>query len=312
MHNPLVSILIPNYNKALYLRETLDSVLAQTYTNWECIIVDDHSTDNSWEILEKYAQKDSRFKIFKRPENRKKGGNAARNYAFEKSEGEFINWLDSDDLLLKNTIEEKLNLLISNLILDFVIGNIRKLNSSSKNLEIVPKIRLDDKNIDPVFGTINGTFWVQTSLPLFKRSFLEKFNFLFNEEILIGQESEFFTRVFLKKPFFEHIPNALHLWRITESSKTGIVRKSSFRRKYLLNYLALKMIYINIKKTRGINKHERLFFRNAFNDKLLFLPIWSKNFWDLFFFGTKHNLFKGRFQGAKILGIKVLKSVKLI
>ena len=75
---PLVSILIPNYNKAPYLRETLDSVLSQTYTHWECIIVDDHSTDNSWEILEEYVAKDSRFKLYKRPVDRKQGGNAAR------------------------------------------------------------------------------------------------------------------------------------------------------------------------------------------------------------------------------------------
>ncbi len=312
MNSYLVSILIPNYNKAPFLRETLDSVLAQTYINWECIVVDDHSTDNSWEILEEYVKKDIRFKIFKRPKKRKAGGNAARNYAFEMSKGEFINWLDSDDLFLKNTIEDKLRLLNSNLILDFVIGNIKKLNSSTKELEVVQKIRLNDKNLDPVFGTTNGTFWVQTSLPLFKRNFLNTFEYLFNEEILIGQESEFFTRVFLKKPSFDHAPNAFHLWRITESSKTGIVRKSSFSKKYQLNYLAMKMIFLNIKKARNLNSDEESFFKNSFNDRLLFLPFSSKYFWDLLLFGTRNNLFKGRFQGIKIIGVKILKSFKII
>src|SRR5690606_6713113 len=96
---PLVSILIPNYNKAPYLRETLDSILSQTYLNWECIIVDDHSTDGSYEILEEYANLDCRFKVYKRPDHLPKGGNACRNYAFILSNGEFVNWFDSDDIM---------------------------------------------------------------------------------------------------------------------------------------------------------------------------------------------------------------------
>lgn len=52
----LVSIIIPCYNAALYVAETIESIIAQTYTNWECIIIDDHSTDNSWQIIESYQQ----------------------------------------------------------------------------------------------------------------------------------------------------------------------------------------------------------------------------------------------------------------
>ncbi|MDN3667874.1 glycosyltransferase family 2 protein [Echinicola jeungdonensis] len=123
MYCPLVSILIPNYNKALYLKETLDSVLDQTYSNWECIVVDDHSSDQSWEILEEYAKKDSRVKIFKRPENRSKGGSVARNYAFELSEGEFIQWLDSDDVIHPNKVQTQLNDLLSNKLNSVSISN---------------------------------------------------------------------------------------------------------------------------------------------------------------------------------------------
>ncbi len=54
-NNPLVSIIIPTCNRALLIIDTLNSIAAQTYTNWECIVVDDHSSDNSWEILENYA-----------------------------------------------------------------------------------------------------------------------------------------------------------------------------------------------------------------------------------------------------------------
>lgn len=94
-----VSIIIPNYNRASLIGETIKSIKNQDYKDWECIIVDDHSTDNSIEIIEKYIFNDPRFRIYKRPFNRPKGANSCRNYGFEKSTGEFINWFDSDDLM---------------------------------------------------------------------------------------------------------------------------------------------------------------------------------------------------------------------
>lgn len=65
---PLVSIIIPTYNRAHLIGETLDSVLAQTYINWECIIVDDRSTDDTKEVIDSYLYGDVRFSYFKRPE----------------------------------------------------------------------------------------------------------------------------------------------------------------------------------------------------------------------------------------------------
>jgi len=108
---PLVSIIIPTYNRAHHISETLDSVLAQTYSNWECIIVDDGSTDNTDEVVQEYLNKDSRFKYHQRPEERPKGANACRNYGFEVSEGKYINWLDSDDLFSENKLEEQLKII---------------------------------------------------------------------------------------------------------------------------------------------------------------------------------------------------------
>lgn len=91
----LVSIIIPCYNAAPYVAETIESIIAQTYTNWECIIIDDHSTDNSWNILEGYA-KQFPTKIFMY-KNSQKGACSARNYAFSKSKGDYIIYLDADD-----------------------------------------------------------------------------------------------------------------------------------------------------------------------------------------------------------------------
>ena len=75
--NPLVSIIIPCYNAAPYVAETIESIIAQTYTNWECIIFDDRSTDNSWQIIESYQQRyPEKIFIYKNP---RKGACAARN-----------------------------------------------------------------------------------------------------------------------------------------------------------------------------------------------------------------------------------------
>src|SRR5690554_5799485 len=97
--NPLVSIIIPTFNRAHLIGETLDSVLAQTYHNWECIVVDDGSTDNTDEVMAEYIAKDARFQYHHRPAVKSKGANACRNYGFEKSKGAYIQWFDSDDLM---------------------------------------------------------------------------------------------------------------------------------------------------------------------------------------------------------------------
>ena len=113
MDNPLVSIIIPTYNRAHLIGETLDSVLAQTYTNWECIIVDDGSTDNTDEVVDNYIKRDARFQFHHRPPDRLAGGNAARNYGFEMSKGEYVNWFDDDDIMCQNKLGVQVNELVN-------------------------------------------------------------------------------------------------------------------------------------------------------------------------------------------------------
>ena len=108
MNNPLVSIIIPTYNRAHLIGETLDSVLAQTYENWECIIVDDGSTDNTAEVINRYNQKDSRFQFYYRPIDKIKGASSCRNFGLSQSEGVFVIFLDSDDLLLEYCLQRRL------------------------------------------------------------------------------------------------------------------------------------------------------------------------------------------------------------
>jgi glycosyltransferase involved in cell wall biosynthesis len=95
----MISFIIPMYNRANLVGETLDSVLAQTYQDWECIVVDDGSTDNSLEIVQEYCNRDQRIRIMSRPIEREKGAPTCRNIGVENTTGEYVYFLDSDDLL---------------------------------------------------------------------------------------------------------------------------------------------------------------------------------------------------------------------
>ena len=107
----MISIIIPVYNVENYLKECLDSVAKQTYTDFEAILVDDGSTDNSGAICDEYAQCDSRFKVFHKANN---GLSSARNYGLDRTKGDYLVFVDSDDVLSYNALEMCLNTLMEN------------------------------------------------------------------------------------------------------------------------------------------------------------------------------------------------------
>lgn len=101
----LVSIITPSYNSAAYIAEMIESILAQTYTNWELLITDDCSTDDSVKIIESYATKDSRIKLFRLASN--SGAGIARNKSIEEARGRYIAFCDSDDLWKPQKLEKQ-------------------------------------------------------------------------------------------------------------------------------------------------------------------------------------------------------------
>src|SRR5437870_12319582 len=101
---PLVSIIVPSYNYAHFIGEALQSIQSQTYSNWECIVVDDGSTDDTGALVRQLAEKDGRIK-YVRQENR--GLAAARNAGMANSEGVYFQFLDADDLLEPQKLERQ-------------------------------------------------------------------------------------------------------------------------------------------------------------------------------------------------------------
>ena len=108
----LVSIITPNWNCAKYICETIRSVQAQTYQNWEMIIVDDCSTDNSEEVVKPFLELDKRIRFLKNVKN--SGAAVSRNYALREAKGRWIAFLDSDDLWLPEKLEKQLKFMVEN------------------------------------------------------------------------------------------------------------------------------------------------------------------------------------------------------
>ncbi len=135
--NYLISIITPVYNCEKFLKFTIESVINQTYSNWELILVDDCSTDNSAKVAKKYSQKDSRIKYFKLSEN--SGAAIARNYALNKALGRFVAYLDSDDMWKSNKLEKQMLYMLENKIA-FSCTDYEKIDEHGHSLNKIIKI----------------------------------------------------------------------------------------------------------------------------------------------------------------------------
>lgn len=130
--NELVSVIMPSYNTADYIADSIKSVISQTYQNWELIIVDDCSTDNTDDIVSYFS--DNRIKYMKNKKNM--GAAATRNRALREAKGKWIAFLDSDDLWLPNKLEKQINFMKSNGYV-FSYHNYEKIDENNENLNVI-------------------------------------------------------------------------------------------------------------------------------------------------------------------------------
>lgn len=267
--NALVSVIIPTYNRAHLIGETLESIQAQTYQNWECIIVDDGSTDNTAEVLQKFLNSDSRFQYYIRPENKKKGPNSCRNFGFEKSKGEFINWFDSDDILFEDSIA--LRIANFNDTLDAVVAKCEIFDSST-GLKISENTILSKGNMIKDYFVGNMTFYV--SGPVWRRSFLEKQKELFDERIRYLDDWDFNLRMIYQNPNIKFLDLPVFRYRFHEYSLSKQIDNSNieeFKSECLARNKQLKLIpkagFKNIQIRTFIIKRHKVFLKEALMKK---------------------------------------------
>ena len=153
LKQPLVSIITPTFNSEKYIKETVESVLRQTYQNWELLIVDDISTDNTVKIAKEYADKDSRIKIYIL--DSKGGASIARNKGIRESKGKFVAFLDSDDIWKKDKLKKQVQFMIANNIA-FSYHNYELIDSNSKKIKKLKRCPKHISYISQLFGCSIG------------------------------------------------------------------------------------------------------------------------------------------------------------
>lgn len=191
---PLVSIIIPTYNRAHLIKETIDSVLAQTYMNWECIIIDDRSNDATKAILDEYSTIDNRFIIICKPIELKQGASVSRNFGLKLARGEYIQFLDSDDILADNKIEEQVKILLNES--NFTISTCKwgRFNEIKEPISFYENKRdyINFSNAKDYFDLIGlyGSFFPPLNFLMSKE--LINFSGYWNESLSMNDDGEFF------------------------------------------------------------------------------------------------------------------------
>lgn len=188
----LVSIIIPNYNKAPFIEATIKSVQSQTYPDWEAIVVDDGSTDGSTEIIQTLATQDPRIRFFQRTKA-PKGGSVCRNIGIEKARGEYIMFFDSDDLMSPDCL--KVRIVSIKQFPDihfgiFPVGTFHHHIGDNKNV-------WNTKNGNHLIKFLRHDLPWNIMSPLWKTEFIKKHLKGFDESFPRLQDVEFHTRALM-------------------------------------------------------------------------------------------------------------------
>jgi glycosyltransferase involved in cell wall biosynthesis len=214
VQNPQVSVIIPCYNQGKFLNEALASVYNQTYTNWECIMVDDGSTDDTMEIAQSWIVKDIRFKYF----YKKNGGvSSARNYGIGLAKGEFLQFLDSDDILDVKKIEYSIHALnkSNNKKLQIVVSNFKGISSDSKEF-YPPFCELTYESLT-FKNFLYNFFSIQLQCGFFDIKLFESIKF--SENLSAQEDWVVWINLFKNNPNYSFINLPLAFYRINPSGR---------------------------------------------------------------------------------------------
>ena len=217
---PIVSIIIPTYNREHLIGETLDSVIAQTFLNWECIVVDDDSNDNTKELVLSYCKKEPRIKFYHRPASCKKGASACRNYGLEKSKGQYIQFLDSDDIISKEKLEAQVEILEENPLNSLATCKWGRFKGDLKDAEIYHDFQSYNDFDNPLHlinALANSLGFFPIHAYLIKKSIIAKAGY-WNEYLSLNDDAEFILRVISNSDRICFATKAVALYRLPEEN----------------------------------------------------------------------------------------------
>lgn len=328
---PKISVLIPVYNVEKYLPQCLDSIISQTFTDFECICVNDGSTDNSLSVLQEYANKDSRIKIINQTNS---GASIARNKALKQSTGQYIALVDSDDFISKDYLEkllavsEKEN---SDIVycrhkmyypLDnrYESGvNKEKLSNLFKNYSNLKK---SDKRIEYILNIVENSRSIcmklykselikNNDICFFENVFAEmdySFNILVNlysEKISLLDEELYFYRkqvesITAKKKTFRINAINSFIYLTKEMEKRNLLQKNKILKKFVLSHFTF-----NIGKKIPKESQQEV-FSVAYNHFLYLKQILRDSFFSVF----KINIYVFILKIFKVKGLVIFRILK--
>lgn len=225
-----ISIIVPCYNQAHFLNETLTSVLKQTYKNWECLIVNDGSPDNTKEVAKKWILRDERFKYIEKENG---GLSSARNAGIKEASGDFFLFLDSDDLLHRKKLEKSIDALQENNF-DIIISDFLRLKGNSgKTKRAFCDLKQVDFNFESILFNWDSKFTIPIHCGLFGKDIFEGVRF--NEQTKAKEDWLMWVDVFKKKPKVTFVNQPLVYYRIHKKNMS----KDSLQM-YQNNIIAIK------------------------------------------------------------------------
>lgn len=255
-----ISIIMPVYNKMNYLNRSINSILNQTFKDFELIIVDDGSSDDSLKICNEFFRKDNRIQIISINNS---GVSNARNIGLQHAKGRYIQFIDGDDYIDLDMFKE-LKKIIDKYTPDIILTGLTKVDKEYNSIsEIIPSLKglknkqdLMDNFVEEQFRT--GIYGC-VSNKLIKRSVIEKIGLKFNKDIKLAEDLDFYLTLydyindiyFLDKSFYYYLQNA-------ENSSTSIKFKNNYFTQILINLKAKNMLSknssLNINNENIINK----------------------------------------------------------
>lgn len=211
-----ISVIVPCYNQAFFLDDCINSLIDQTYENWECILINDGSTDNTEEKSLEWQKKDSRIKYIKKPNG---GLSSARNKGIENITGDFVQFLDCDDFLYKEKFEKSVQK-ISNLHNTVIITNFKRFDNATKT-DLPPHCILDEKYFSQreILLKWDNTFSIPIHCAIFSKDIVEKYKF--DEELRAKEDWVFWLQAYGENPKTHYINEPLLAYRMSSAGMTN-------------------------------------------------------------------------------------------